>query len=233
MNDRGDFRNEADRAVILKLAAQMAALHPGRSEPAGNSEPFIHRMAKLAGADRQSWESQRRKATAAGVEGATDLTYEELKQLVERGDDSIGTPTPGHFFEREPQSVTEVHNLLLRRDWLVAKAAPGSGGFITSDHPVILSWNDKEMERGIYPPGFGLRGTSVFFPISKDLVMRGRFDGRVGTLELPVDMVAGIDSRTIFHAGQRVYAESDQVRFLDRNLLLRYGQDLLPELMQS
>jgi hypothetical protein len=89
------------------------------------------------------------------------------------------------------------------------------------------------MEGGYYPPGFGLQGTSVVFPLSKELAMRGRFDGRVDTLELPVDAVAGINSRTIFYAGQQLYAESDRFRFIDRHLLMCYGQDLLPTLLRS
>jgi hypothetical protein len=124
-----------------------------------------------------------------------------------------------------------VYKLLDRRSWIVARAAPGSGGFATSDSPVTLSWDDKEMEGGFYPPGFGLQGTSVFCPLSKSLVIRGRFDDRVDAIELPADAVAGINSRTIFYADQRIYAENDRFRFLDQNFVLRYGRDLLSMLL--
>ena len=101
-------------------------------------------------------------------------------------------------------------------------------------YPVVFgssSLDDKEMEGGFYPPGFGLQGTSVFCPLSKSLVIRGRFDDRVDAIELPADAVAGINSRTIFYADQRIYAENDRFRFLDQHFVMRYGLDLLSMLL--
>ncbi len=227
MDERGDFPDDADRAVILELVALLAVRNPGRREAMRQfKEETTRRLMELAAANRQRWETQRQKAADAGVESAADLTYEEVREFVERGDYTIDVPTTKHV-EQELKSLTTVYNLLHRRNWVVVRAAPASGGFVTSDHPVTLCWDDKDMEGGFYPPGFGLHGTTVFCPVSKGLAIRGRFDGRVGAVELPLDKVAGINSLAIFHAGRQIYAENDRFRFFDKRLMLRYGQDLL------
>nr|WP_274597587.1 DUF4238 domain-containing protein [Paraburkholderia sp. SG-MS1] len=233
LDRKGDFFGDTDRALILRLIAELVVLNPDRTEMMRQyKQERARRLSELAIANRQGWESQKEKAAAAGIEGAADFTYEKLMNFVERNDETIAAHTTGHL-ARDLQSVTTLHNLLHRRSWMVARAARGSGGFITSDRPVTLTWDDMEMEAGFYAPGFGLQGTSVFFPLTKDLVMRGRFDGRVGTLALPVTSVAGINSRTVFYAGHQIYAETESFRFLDEHLVMRRGQDLLPMLQRS
>jgi hypothetical protein len=228
---KGDFQNDADRALILELVALLAVRNSGRSEVMRHfQEQATRRQMETAIANRRRWEAQKRKAAEAGVEGAADLTYEEITEFVERGDYTIAAPTTG-YVEQELKSLMTVYKLLDRRSWIVARAAPGSGGFATSDRPVTLCWDDKEMEGGFYPPGFGLQGTSVFCPLSKSLAIRGRFDDRVDAIELPADAVAGINSRTIFYADRRIYAENDRFRFLDQHFVMRYGLDLLSMLL--
>ncbi|CAB3795473.1 DUF4238 domain-containing protein [Paraburkholderia fynbosensis] len=233
INRKRDLSDDADRALVLRLIAELVVLNPDRTEiMRQHKQESARRLSELAIANRQGWESQKEKAAAAGIEGAAAFTHEELMNFVEQDDETIAAHTTEHL-ARDLQSVTTLYNLLHRRSWMVARAARGSGGFITSDRPVTLTWDDMEMEAGFYAPGFGLQGTSVFFPLTKDLVMRGRFDGRVGTLALPAASVAGINSRTVFYAGHQIYAETESFRFLDEYLVMRRGQDLLPMLQRS
>jgi hypothetical protein len=230
LDRRGDFSDDADRGLILRLIAQSAVFYGDCGEVLHRArQRHVRRLRELAIADRQGWESQKKKAAAAGIEGAESLTYEELSSFLERDGETIAAHTIGHL-ARDLRSVNTVYNLLQRRSWMVGKAAHDSGGFITSDRPVTLSWDDKEMEDGFYAPGFGLRGTTIFFPLTKGLVLRGRLGARVGTVELPVASVAAINSRTVFHAGRQIYAETEAFRFLDEHLAVRHGEEFLPTL---
>ncbi|CAD6524799.1 hypothetical protein LMG28140_01687 [Paraburkholderia metrosideri] len=233
INSKGDFSSDADRALILKLIAQLAMLSPDCMEGARryNGET-TGSLSEFAIANREGWESQKQTVAQPGTKGVVDLTREKLRTLGGRNDETIAALTTEHH-EQDLLAMTTIYNLLHRRSWIVARATSSSGGFITSDRPVTLSWDDVEREAGPDVPGLGLQGTSVFFPLTKDLVMRGRFDGRVGTLELPITTVAGINSRTIFYADHQIYAETDRFRFLDEHLLMRYGQELLPALQRS
>lgn len=223
---KGDFADHTDRALVLKLVALLAVRNRLHAPPARQpNEQEIRKVLAQAVADRQHWESQRNKIIRAGVDGAAALTFEEVRKLVERGDYKISLPAT-EYVQREHESLATVYRLLHERRWIVATAAAGSGGFATSDHPVTLFWDDRDMDGGLYPPAIGLRNTSVFFPLSKRLTLRGRFAGTVDAVKLDTDAVAALNSRTIFYADRQIYAESSEFRFLDRNLIMRFGRDL-------
>jgi hypothetical protein len=91
---KGDFQHDGDRAIILGLVAMLAVCNPGRGEVTRHMQAQeTRRQLELAVANRQRWESQKRKAAEAGVEGAADLTYEKVMELVERGDFTNAVPT--------------------------------------------------------------------------------------------------------------------------------------------
>jgi hypothetical protein len=124
MDAKGDFPDDADRALILELVALLAVRNPGRRKAMRKfKEETTRRLMELAVANRERWESQRQKAVEAGVEGATDLSFEEVREFVERGDFTIGVPTTEHV-EQELKSLTTVYNLLHRRSWVVVRAPP-------------------------------------------------------------------------------------------------------------
>jgi len=62
------------------------------------------------------------------------------------------------------------------RNWSVVYSPHTIGDFICSDHPVSLHWIEQK-DRGIYSsPGFGRLGTEVTIPLSKRVMLLGRFD---------------------------------------------------------
>ncbi|SAK53330.1 hypothetical protein AWB82_01801 [Caballeronia glebae] len=230
---RGSFTDDADKALILELVAILAVRNPGRREAMRRFQEETHRrMMELLVADQGRWETRRQRAMDAGFVDENNVTFEQARDFVERGDFTIEVPTTTHV-QQELRSLTVVYNLLQDRSWVVLRAAPESGGFVTSDHPVTLFWNDPEIEGVFFPPGFGHRDTSVFCPISKNLAIRGCFDDREGTADMPAEIVAAINQRTIFCAGRQVYAENERFRFIDQDGVLRHGRDLLTLLTEQ
>jgi hypothetical protein len=71
--------------------------------------------------------------------------------------------------------------LIGRRKWRWLRAAPNSGGFITCDHPVRLFRKKKLSGRA--PIGFGLKNTTVLFPISPIVALEGEFEGSTEMVE--------------------------------------------------
>jgi hypothetical protein len=96
--------------------------------------------------------------------------------------------------------------ILLKRKWVLVRAPKGSGGFITSDHPVVLTWSDATMHGGLYGPGFGLTGTEVYFPVSTRLAAVGAFELQEGTIDVPSHAVASLNGAQIAYASRQVYA---------------------------
>jgi hypothetical protein len=80
--------------------------------------------------------------------------------------------------------------LLGMRNWMLLIADEGAGYFITTDRPIALSWTIEVPPFLQASPGFGLRNTVVYFPVSKGLLMYGTFDA----LRAPV---ASADTETV------------------------------------
>jgi hypothetical protein len=76
-----------------------------------------------------------------------------------------------------PVADETIAPLLALRHWVLWVAQDGAGHFITSDRPVVLTWTIEVPPFYEDSPGFGLENTLVVFPISKKLVIYGRFDG--------------------------------------------------------
>jgi hypothetical protein len=85
-------------------------------------------------------------------------TFEEVKSFVEKPDFSVTVRTERHI-QIELQAFNDLLPVMLSRKWVLIKAPERSGGFITSDHPMVLMWSDPKMRAGLYGPGFGLTGT--------------------------------------------------------------------------
>lgn len=233
---RGTFASDEDLAVILELVALLAVRNPRRREHTRKFYEHSSRvMMDLLVADKERWEAREQRAIAGGFMEPSIITYEEAKEFVERGEYRVDVATTRHV-ELELKLLPTVYDLLQRRTWVVLRAAPGSGGFVTSDNPATLCWDDEKLADGFYPPGFASTDTSVVCPLSKNVAIRGCFDGRSGAIEAPANIVAAINTRTIAYSDRQVYAESDQFRFVAPDGAVLHGHALLsivPPEMQS
>ena len=72
---------------------------------------------------------------------AADNPYEQIRQQVEEEAYRIGVPT-GRHVQMEFEVFDIVLPYLVERRWSLCIASPESGGFITSDHPVVRMWSD-------------------------------------------------------------------------------------------
>ena len=68
------------------------------------------------------------------------------------------------------EHLTAIVELLGKRHWTVLTAPAGGPHFIASDNPLTLHWISSA-DKGGYSPGFGLRGTSVQFPVSSQRII--------------------------------------------------------------
>ncbi|MDB0544139.1 DUF4238 domain-containing protein [Ralstonia solanacearum] len=223
---------EADLAVLLELVGLLAVRNPGQRETARRFFAEVaSRIMGLALADKERWEGQVRQAQAAGRMRVSDVTYEQMREFVASGQYAIEVPTTRHV-HHELQLLQTVVPLLRERNWLLLRAAPDSGGFVTSDRPVTLCWSDSALDGGLYGPGFASRGTTVVCPLSHQLALLGAFGEPAGVIELSDDVVAAVNTRTIAEAGSQIYAQSDRFHFIGQDGVAQRGNALLDMLRQ-
>jgi hypothetical protein len=220
----GDSANQT-----LNLMALLAVRSPQMRE---NMRDFQERVAKsmlsvsLSSKDR--WDAQAKQAQASGALKPSDTTYEEVKAFHESGQYVVEVPTESHM-QTEFQLMDTVLPLLGRRRWTMYLADERSGEFITTDRPVTLTFVDPAKVPPFFrrSPGFGLPETEVFFPLTKDAILVGRWD-QGGTSEI-VDQafIAAVNTHVATHSFGRVFSAKKDILFIDLiTKQMKYG-DLL------
>jgi len=209
----GRFEHEEDRALILNFMCLLSMRNPRQREAVhGFQERVMKQVMSLLIATPQRWESHMKKATAAGYLIKNNVSYYEMKRFVEDDQYAILTPTNYHI-KLEMHLFDKVLPLFFERRWTMLHASERSGGFVTSDHPVCLMWSSPQRQ-GKLPPGHGLKGTQVLFPLSPRFALLGGFDGIETVLNVSDEHVAGINSAVVAHAQWQVYARDAHFHFV-------------------
>ena len=120
--------------------------------------------------------------------------------------------------------------LLHRRGWHLLRAPEGSAGFITSDRPFYLMWEDPGMRYGPFAPGLALMGTDIYFPASPSLAVVGAFNAGDTVGDVDEWTVAVANSAMPDGADRQVYAPDHKFRYArTRNETPRFGSQLVSD----
>jgi hypothetical protein len=198
---------EEDRIALVNLICALALRNPRLRETIRDFHGQVaKRVLDVMLATPERWAAQAKKIRDAGeLKHLPELSYEELKEFARRTDFTVSVSTD-HHIKLELETFNKMLPILLKRKWVLVRAPEDSGGFITSDHPVVLTWSDPTMRGGFYGPGFGLTGTEAYFPVSTRLAAVGTFELQEGTIEVPSYAVASLNGAQIAYAHRQVYA---------------------------
>lgn len=207
------LKDVQDRAIILNFMCLLALRNPRFRE---TFRGFYERLAKMtmeiALATPERWDRQMHKMREAGYIGNTNVTYQDLKRFVEEDEYTVHLPSTGHI-KYELGAFDSLLETFFARRWVVLHAPAETGWLITCDHPVRLAWSEPESRR--FPPGHGLRGTEVLFPLSPKLALAGAFEFEEGQeLTLSAYSVASVNSAIVANAEWQVYARDAHFSFL-------------------
>lgn len=180
----------------------------------------------LLTATPERWNAHLKQMKMAGKgDDLPEIEYSDLKAFVRREDWRLSVSTTQHVHE-ELQLIEKIVPIFFWRNWIILKSAPGKETFVTADHPVTLLWSDPKMQG--FPAGFGMEGTEVLFPLSKDLALVGVFNSSTTELQVNNRIVAAFNGSTILNAERQIYAKDGEFSYLLRgNGTLKRGRELL------
>lgn len=230
--DETPIFNGTDKDHILNLIALLSIRSPEMRE---NFRQFqvqvLEMIMDLSLETKERWESQMEKMKADGQKLEPSISYEEIKAFHDRKKYRIELSTE-HHLRMEMVGIDAILPCLYRRNWLLIQSTGESGFFITSDHPVILTWNEPNKIPSIYrnSPGFGLKDTQVYFPLTKNIALLGEFDGREGVINAKREVVALLNSKIITFAYKQVYAPKIDFYFMGSGGELLDGNRILREI---
>lgn len=222
-----DFSGET-KNFIIELIAMLAIKSPERRKHL--SQPLIEIakvMMAMNLATKERWESQIEQIKAdTGEDISNGKTYEEMKEFVERQEYNI-TVTQEHQIHMEIVGIQRIVELLHLRNWILVKASKQSGEFITTDNPVSLTWHYPENIPPFMSPGFGLKDTMVYFPVTKNLALVGEFDSEDHTKDANESLVAILNSKIIANSYQRIFASKNNFNYVAKDGKIKVASALL------
>lgn len=115
----------------------------------------------------------------------------------------------------EMKVLLEVIRAMSARKWSLFIAPKDSGGFITSDNPVMLFHSDESPDHSHRPVGHGLMRTTLLFPVTRELMAIGKFEKGGAVMEIGPDDVAHFNSQVLHRAHRQIYAVNDRFQFED------------------
>jgi hypothetical protein len=222
---------EADRIALINLICALALRNPRLRETIREfHERVAKKMLSVMLATPERWAAQVKKTREAGylqdVPQVAELSYEQMKKFAREANFTISLARE-HHIKLELETFNKMLPILLERKWLLLRAPHDSGGFITSDHPVVLTWSDPAMRSG-RAPGFGLTGTEVFFPVSTRLAVVGAFELQPATIDIHPNAVASLNGAQVAYAQRQVYARDSNFTYvLESNELPRKASKLI------
>lgn len=225
-----DFSGET-KNLILELIGMLAIKSPEMRE--NLAKPKI-KMAKMMLAmslqNKERWEGQYEQFKAdTGNEFSQGSSYEEMKEFCESQKYEL-TVTQEHKIHTELLGMKHITELLHMRNWILVKKGELTGEFITTDNPVSLTWNYPERVSQFLSPGFGLKDTMVYFPVSKSLALVGEFDRPDEMIEANKGLVSILNSKTIANSYQRIFSSKSNFSYVAKGGEVKMGNTLLQKI---
>ncbi len=208
---------DEDLVYIMNLIALISIRNPRvRKSHDRFLKDVIERITDLTLATKERYESSVRQMKAAGYGNDTqDVSYEDMLKFHDEKQYTIEINN-GMFVAGEFHAFDSVVKLLWKRDWTFLKAGKGAGHFVCSDHPAYLRWSDPKLANGFYPPGHGLKGTDVVFPLSQDTALLGTFEAEERFITANRQIVALINTLILEGCDRQVYSPKGDFDILSK-----------------
>ncbi|SOD25239.1 Protein of unknown function [Variovorax sp. YR752] len=219
------LNDSAAWAEVLVLVALFAVRHPvQRLKTQGFADSAAAAVLAILTKSPESWDRYQREARSMGRIGAdTDVSFDDARAFA--AGFTVNLSTADHIgFEllaHEPVLKT-----LADRKWTLCIAEPEAGNFVTSDRPVTLAHSDGATAGPDRPLAHGIPGTDLYFPIDRQLMAIGRFEGPSEVRTLDAESVAALNSITFANAHREVYCADRKDRLMDEGKML-HAQDVL------
>lgn len=224
----GVFDGE-NKNYILNLMALLAVRSPEQRE---NMREFQGRVAArlmdLVLEDKERWQSQIKEMEEKTGKPST-VTYEDAKEFHERGEYTIEVARERHI-QTEIDLYNTVLQLLGQRKWMLYLVPSDYGEFITTSRPVVIAYIEPEKVPAYlrHSPGFGLKNTEVYFPLTKHAILIGRWDGDEKTINPANQPFVGVmNNRMIQHSYGLVLSSAREVLYHDPLMRLQWDDKVI------
>ncbi|MDH4416203.1 MAG: DUF4238 domain-containing protein [Acidovorax sp.] len=224
----GIFDGE-NKDYILNLMALLAVRSPEQRENIREFQARVaQRMMDLVLSKKEHWESQMEEMKEKTGKSSL-VTYEEAKNFHMRGEYKIEVARERHI-QTEIGLHHTVLQLLGQRKWTLYIVSGDYGEFITTNRPVVIAYINPESVPLLlrHSPGFGLKNTEIYFPLTSRALLIGRWTGNEATVNPANQPFIGVmNNQMIQHSYGLAISSCRTVLYHDPLLRLRYDDQLI------
>jgi hypothetical protein len=222
-----DF-SDGVKNLVLNFIAMLTIRTPEMREHLAKPQiESAKRMMAMSLESEERWQAQIDKIkNETGKDLSDGFTYDQMKKFVEGQEYKLEIKQE-HQIHIELMGMERILELLHFRNWKLIIAKEDAGEFITTDNPVCLSWQYPEKVPSYMSPGFGLKNTMVYFPLTKKLALLGEFDREDGISEANKQLVAMLNSKIIANSYKRIFASKCNFNYIAVGHQLVKGNKLL------
>ena len=205
------FPSDEHFSYVMNLAALLSVRNPRmRGQMEKFHQDVVEKTLGVLTSSEEVWEHQAKRMKDDGVELSGNVSYEDIKRFRVEKKYTINIDQT-HLIGVELEMVQPVLETLSNRNWCFATAPEGSQ-YITSDDPVVLEWSDNRERGSFASPGHGLRGTSITFPLSSDVLLIGMFEDLPERLQHREAQVTSVNTVVARNSRRQIYARNDEFR---------------------
>jgi len=169
-------------------------------------DEVLKKVAWYLTATPEAWAAHVERMREAG-DPVPNVSYEEMRKFVLSEDYTI-TLDQNSRLAPLVQATPAMAEMLARRTWTLVESELD---FITSDRPVTVCWNDPP--KGLWPPpGLGVRGTTVMFPMTSRAALIGMFEGPFPTTTANEMLVGILNMWSAYYATRFLYNSAEDFR---------------------
>lgn len=224
----GIFDGE-NKNYILNLMALLAVRSPEQRENMREFQARVaDRMMDLLLDNKERWEAQTKEMEEKTGKRSL-VTYEEVKDFHARGEYTIEVARERHI-QTEIDLYHTVLQLLGERKWTLYLVPGDCGEFITTSRPVVIAYINPEEVPPFFrqSPGFGLKNTEVYFPLTKHSLLIGRWDGDEVTINPANQSFIGVmNNQMIQHSYGLALSSGRDVLYHDPLLRLQWDDRVI------
>jgi hypothetical protein len=209
------FEGEA-RNMVLNFIALLAVRSPEmRENMRENQERILKMVMRVSMASKSYFEETLARMRKEGAEIPEDLTYEKMKEFADKEEYSIEVPRERHIIS-EFKMVDSILKYLAMRKWRLYVVRDERVSFVTTDHPVSLTWLHPENipPHMRHSPGYAMKDTELVFPLTHETLLHGRFDHDDGVEDALPQFAAACNSRMIANCYRYAFSVSEEIPYL-------------------
>jgi hypothetical protein len=225
--ENGQLFEGESKAVILNLMAFLAIRTPQMRTHLGKffSEIAEYTMASVV-ATEDRWNASISKIKEKDNQ-ASRISYQDMKAFVESKQYTIKARREFHI-GLEFSAINTLFDLFQQRNWTLVISGQDKNDFICTNHPLVLSWDNPDEIPAFYrsSPGFGMKNTTVQFPLSRKALLLGTFEDAQPLSLADQNTVAGLNTRAMYSCESQIYAPNGNFPFWSKNQEIKNGNML-------